>query len=73
MSIEQLIEELRVEHADRITIFATGAAVLYTKSQTFHFHSLADLEKNFGQAPSQISNVKSEIPACTCHLQSNPS
>ena len=57
MSIQQLLEALRAEHADRITIFASGTAVLYTKQDTFNFHSLADLEKNFGQAP----------PTCTCH------
>src|SRR5687768_11671780 len=75
MSIQQLIEALRAEHADRITIFASGTAVLFTKQDTFNFHSIIDLEKNFGQKASGTATVPvaaSGVAPEACRCAHNP-
>src|SRR6185295_8241688 len=66
MTLSELLNALRAEHADRITIFAEGCAMLYTKGNTFRFESLADLEKNFAQASTPSAPSTSESAACTC-------
>src|SRR5436190_18018158 len=75
MTLSQLLEALCAEKFDRIIIYHEGSAKVYTGASTFHFTTLADLEKNFAQPstpstpsvpqPSTI-NPQPTDAACTC-------